>query len=112
MTDVTSSCSCSFDDIIGFTVGCGQSRFWMLRKHINQISTDFSARFPFFEWQCLTLFLPSREINLVIQKEHDFDQFLKLLIKELKTIDGERNSAGKILQILYKQNGVVGMQMA
>lgn len=35
--NVKSSASCNVDDIMGFTIGAQSSRFWALRKHINQM---------------------------------------------------------------------------
>ena len=41
-----------------------------------------------------------REIDLVITNERDMSKLLKFLIKKLRTIDGTKNSANKILKEL------------
>ena len=51
---------------------------------------------PFYSWECITLYFGIRDINLVIRNEKRMDEFLKLLIFSLKTVDGNKNSAVKI----------------
>lgn len=49
---------------------CGvSSRFWAMRKHLNSISQlfDQTSKMPFFAWQCITLILEEREVDLVIK---------------------------------------------
>ena len=43
---------------------------------------------PFYAWQAITLHLRDRDIDVVIPDPNDLTDFLKLLIYELKTIDG------------------------
>ena len=63
-----SSASCYIDEIESFVFGGSTSRFWMLRKHIL---TDFEnhKKMPFFSWECITLQLKGRDINLVFKNE-------------------------------------------
>jgi hypothetical protein len=45
--NVKSSTSCCVEDIVGFTIGGISSRFWLLRKHINQMTTKEVKNLPF-----------------------------------------------------------------
>ena len=55
---------------------------------------------PFYAWNCITLQLVGRDINLVIKNENHMKMFIILLIYQLQTIDGTKNSACKILDTL------------
>ena len=59
---------------------------------------------PFYSWECLTLCLKDREVDLVIPNEPDMERLLKYLIWNTKTIDGCKNSAVKILNKMQKQS--------
>ena len=52
-----SSASCKLSDIKGFVFGPFQSRFWMLRKHINSIPwfRMNAGHVPFYAWHCITI---------------------------------------------------------
>ena len=58
---------------------------------------------PFYAWECLTIVLPNREIDLVIQNEQQMTNLLKFLVYEMRTVDGNKNSADKICKRLYKE---------
>ena len=88
-----SSASCNVDDVSGMVFGGAQSRFWMLRKHFNSLSVKKLHKAPFLSWQCLTLYLPTRDINLVIKNDTHMSYLLKFLIYHLKTVNGNRDSA-------------------
>ena len=62
----TSSTSCHVSDIIAISFGGLQSRFWMLRKHFNSMNIEDLQDPPFHAWECLTLTLRHRDIDLVI----------------------------------------------
>ena len=66
----------------------------MLRKHLNSLDIkDYNAgKFPFFAWQCITLQLPHRDVDLVIKDDKDMDQLLTLIIDSMETVDGNQNS--------------------
>jgi hypothetical protein len=101
-----SSASCKLSDIKSFTF-CGlSSRFWMFRKHILQEEehrlTD--KHMHFYAWQCITLELQNeRVVDLVIKNEKCMDNFLRILIHELNTVDGHRDSAKQLKETLTKQ---------
>ena len=71
----------------------------MYRKHINIIE---NGHFPFYAWQCITLMLKEgREIDIVISNEKRMTQFLKLIIYKIQTIDGTRDSAVKLKEVIF-----------
>lgn len=86
--------SCPVDQIQGFVYGPFCSRFWMMRKHINSL-TDIKSKenLPFYAWQCLSLRLETRNIDLVILDPGEMLMILRFLILSLKTVDGLRNTA-------------------
>ena len=67
----------SFDlsEIKGLIFGGQSSRFWILRRHVNALdkSKFYKDELPFYAWQCLTLQLENREIDLVIKDEKEMD---------------------------------------
>lgn len=98
-----SSSSCYIHDIEAFVYGPFTSRFWMLRKHIMMMDQMLLANLPFFGWECLSLQLKNRgDVYILIQNEKVMADFLKLLIFELKTLDGNAGSALKRRDILFK----------
>ena len=101
--DLTSSASCHVDDIIGFHYGGSNARFWMLRKHFNTMTVDELKYAPFYSWQCITLELKHREVDLVIPNEKDMERFIKFLIHNLRCMDGCRGSADKLLELMQKE---------
>lgn len=66
-----SSASCSLSQIKSISFGGFSSRFWSLRKHI--ISTEFQFQkplnLPFYSWQCISLNLNNRDVDIVIKNE-------------------------------------------
>ena len=96
-----SSCSCSVDDIQAIVFGGVHSRFWMLRKYFNSLNREqLNNRIPFYSWECISLCLPHRDIDIVIRDHSHMNKFLKFLIFALKTFDGEKNSAVKLIDTL------------
>lgn len=75
----------------------------MLRKHINSLDNEELEKVPFQSWNCLTLTLSHRDIDLVIKDDKDMDRLLKFLIYKMQTIDGNKGSSVKILEVLNKQ---------
>lgn len=58
---------------------------------------------PFFSWECITLCLKMRKIFLVIKNEAIMIKLIKLLVEQLQTVDGNRDSAVGIKQALLTQ---------
>lgn len=107
-----SRASCKISEIKGLIYGGFSSRFWMLRKHVNSISDeDFNAR-PFYSWQCITLCLSRREVDLVIPDEAELTKLLKFLIVKLQTLDGNSSSAVPILSAMKKASKKEGLKLA
>lgn len=53
---------------------------------------------PFNAWDCITLNIKNKgEIYLVIKNEKIMTMFLKLLIYELRTVDGIQNSGNYLI---------------
>lgn len=88
-----SSASFKIDEITAFSYGPTASRFWMMRKMVNSLSSQELERVPFFAWQCLTLYTKERELNLVVPGEANMRILLQFLIMSLQTCDGARDSA-------------------
>ena len=97
-----SAASCSQADIQNIAFGPFSSRFWVLRKHINCMPKDQWVHFPFYSWQCISLMLNHRDIDLVIKREKDMNNLVKYLLVKMATIDGKRDSAKKLLEKMYE----------
>ena len=52
--------------IQSFLYGGQSSRFWMLRKLINQMGGG-SEELPFYAWQCITLQQQVHDVDLIIE---------------------------------------------
>ena len=103
---VKSKCSCKVSDIEGFTYGGMTSRFWIYRKHLLSMTFQDikeSCNFPFYPWECITLQLKNRDLDLVIRNDDHMKCFIRFLIHVLNTVDGNRDSAQGIYQALYNQ---------
>ena len=46
-------------------------------------------KMPFFAWECITLDLGYREVDLVIRDEAQMKSLLMYLIYRMKTVDGK-----------------------
>ena len=65
------------------------SVFWMYRVAMITPNNKISSKHrPFYAWQAITLHVQERDVDIVIPDPKDLTDFLKLLIYELKTIDG------------------------
>ena len=61
------------------------------------------AKMPFYGWECLTLQLNNRgDVYILIQNEKVMADFIKLLIYELKTMDGNAGTALSKRKVLLK----------
>ena len=76
----------------------------MLRKHFNCMSREELQHVPFYSWQCLTLCLKHRDVDLVIPDEGDMDLLLKFLIPSMYMMDGKRDSARKLVNLMNKHS--------
>jgi hypothetical protein len=78
---IKSSASCYINQIKGIIYGGISSRFWMMRKHVNSISIDElkAGLLPFYCWECVTIQLKHRDVDLVFKDEKDMLRLLTLL---------------------------------
>jgi len=62
-------------------------------------------KIPFFAWQCLTIELKHRNIDLVIPNDNQMDDLLKVLVYSMNTADGNTDSADAVTKLLinYKR---------
>lgn len=58
---------------------------------------------PFHSWNCITLKLGRRDVDLVIKDEHQMQVLIKFLVFSLCTLDGTKNSARPLLSSLIAQ---------
>ena len=48
----------------------------------------YKEKVPFYSWECITIVIAGREIDLVIKNEACMSVFLKFLVYSMKTVDG------------------------
>jgi hypothetical protein len=95
--------SIKIKDIQNIIYGGMSSRFWMLRKHIISIGKEDFETVPFNSWNCLTLQMSNRDIDLVIRNDDEMEKVLKFLIYNMKTLDGSKNSALKLIKAMREE---------
>ena len=93
-----SSASNYVSNIKHIIFGGVNSRFWMLRKHFNSMQLKELDIVPFYSWNCISLEMNHRVVDLVIKDEGQMSSLLKFLIYKLRTIDGVKNSANLLLE--------------
>ena len=49
--------------------------------------------YPFFSWQCLSIQLSTRTVDLVIKDDNQMDILIAFLVQALKTVDGTKGTA-------------------
>jgi len=54
-------------------------------------------KLPFYSWNCLTIQLPHRFVDIVIKNEQHMKLLIKFLVYKMKTIDGNKNTALSLL---------------
>ena len=59
---------------------------------------------PFYSWECLTIDIGNRDLDLVIRSEKHMKYVLKFLIHSIRTMDGRRGSADKMLNLMNRQS--------
>lgn len=101
----SSNSSFRLRDVEGFVYGGLSSRFWIFRKHFNMMEPkDFNREtVPFFSWECLTIHLHNRHIDIVIRDETQMMNMICLLVYHINTVDGDKDSSLKIMQTLIDQ---------
>ena len=105
--DDLSSASCRLDQVEAMIYGGFNSRFWMMRKHINMTPINKLENLPFYAWNCISLQFSnhqSRDVDLVIKSETQMKMIIKLLVYNLKTINGQKNTADPLLRKLLQRD--------
>ena len=58
---------------------------------------------PFYSWECLTLQLKNRDVDLVIPKESQMMMLIKYIMYKINSVDGTRNTAEPMFKNLYNK---------
>ena len=97
---IKSQSSPNISEIESFTFGPFSSRFWVMRKHINQMSYRELCHIPFFAWNCITLNIKNKgSVHMIIYNEDVMSKLIKFLIYSMETLDGKRGTATKFIQM-------------
>ena len=56
----------------------------------------------FYAWQCITIQLRNREVDLVIPDDRDMDDLIEVLVDAMNTVDGNKDSAKIVHQAIEK----------
>ena len=72
-------------DVQGIIFGGFSSRFWMLRKQFNSFDKKKyqNDEVPFYAWECITIQMKNREIDLVLKNEKDMDNLILILVTHM-----------------------------
>lgn len=67
----------------------------MLRKHMMNLDTfrHKHDQVPFKSWECISLQLGNRDIDLVVPNQNDMDDLIAVVVKNMNTVDGNQGSA-------------------
>ena len=68
------------------------------RSNKGYMDRAIETKLPFYAWECITLSLKMREIDLVIPDPEDMRVLILFLIIRLNTFDGKRNSLDVLRQ--------------
>ena len=84
-------------DVKNFVIGGTSSKFWSMRKFLNlkpvQEYRYDQENIPLYAWNCITLDMVYEDINIVIPKERDMRNFVRVLIYLMDTMNGESKSS-------------------
>lgn len=100
-----SNASSRFEDIQSIMFGPMSARFWIYRKHMCCQESLCESKVPFLAWQCLTIQLKNRNLDLVIKDEADMDRVLSILIYKMHTLDGYKNSSLPLENFIKSKKG-------
>ena len=82
------------------------SRFWLFRKYLNQLSTkdykDEDQNIPFFAWQCISIQCKDRDVDLIIKKDSKMMMLINYINYKIGSIDGTRGTALRMANLLYQ----------
>ena len=74
----------------------------MLRQGINRMIIEEcdESRIPFFCWECITIELQNKDIDIIIRNEFEMQIFLKVMILELDSVNGKSGSLKSVRDVL------------
>lgn len=72
----------------------------MYRKHMNSCNILDIKKHPFYSWQCLTISLANKDIDLIVTDERCMTSLLKLLVYKIRTLDGVRETADQMVELM------------
>jgi len=58
---------------------------------------NYNKNTPFYAWECITIKLKNRDVDLVIRKDKSMNNLLFLLLYHMNTINGTANSAANLI---------------
>ena len=72
----------------------------MLRKHMNSIPRENSktGHVPFYSWECVTIQMENKEMDLVIKDEFEMDLLLGVISYHMETYNNDRYSAREFVK--------------
>ena len=70
----------------------------MITTNVKRV---WNGEAPFYSWQCLTLQLEHRDVDLVIPNEKDMDDVLEVIIDAMNTVNGNKNSGEFIQNLIW-----------
>jgi hypothetical protein len=102
---VKSASSCKINDIKGIIYGGISSRFWMLRVHINSIPINDirNGTMPFYCWECITLEMETKNVDLVIKNEKEMMMLITLIIQKIHTRNNYKGTAEPTIKRAYQK---------
>ena len=77
-----------------------------MRKYINSLPLKDLKELPYHSWNCLTIGLENRNIDIVINNEEDLFMLIKFLMRKLNSVDGNRNSAEPVIRYILKDKSI------
>lgn len=94
-----SSASCKLSEIVGIIYGGLSSRFWMYRKHMNvqNFGKINSGNAAFYAWQCITIQMRYREVDLVIPDERDMDSLIEVIVDAMSKVKEIKDPSSMML---------------
>ena len=69
---------------------------------MNTVPFKKKADIPFYSWDCITLQLFNRDVDLIIRKESQMLMLIKFICYKINTCDGKKDSAAPFKNELLK----------
>jgi len=99
-------------EVTGFLYGSMSTRFWMQRQGVLDLVMKHRFKdVPFYAWECITIQLRKRDVDLVIHDEIDMQILIKFLIVYLNSFDSNKNSIQILKNFKLIKKGVSALSM-